>query len=611
MEGSPPEQLSLLYTTVLFLAAAVVAVPLSRRLGLGTVLGFLLAGVILGPWGLGFVREAEEVLHFSELGVVLLLFLIGLELQPARLWALRGPVFGWGAAQVVGAGLVLTLAALALGLSVVSAAIVGLVLALSSTAFALQLLGEKNQLVTPHGQTAFGILLFQDLAAIPLLAIIPLLSPVAADATGTQSLLAVLKAVAIVAGVIIGGRLLLSRFFRLAASTQTREILTAASLLVVVGTALLVQQAGLSMALGAFLAGVLLAESEYRHELEADIAPFTGLLMGLFFMAVGMSVDLGVILREPLTVAAVLVGLMATKAALLYALGRVAKLGTASSVDLALYISQGGEFAFVLFSVAAGAQVLDRELVGLLIVVVSLSMAATPLLLALNERVLKLGRREEPPPFDRIDEPANPVIIAGFGRVGQVIARLLRVKRIPFTALEASYEQVDFVRKYGNKIYFGDASRLELLRAAKARQAKVFVLAIEDVEVSIKTAQAVREYCPNIKIYARARNRIHAYRLLDLGVDNVIRETFFSSTVLARDVLRGLGLSAQESEEAIVTFQRHDEALLRRQHAIYQDEAQLIASTKAGTHELQRLFEQDISIEERQRQASRDPTPPT
>jgi glutathione-regulated potassium-efflux system ancillary protein KefC/glutathione-regulated potassium-efflux system protein KefB len=603
MEGSPPEQLSLLYSTVLFLAAAVIAVPLSKRLGLGTVLGFLLAGVILGPGGLGFVSDADEVLHFSELGVVLLLFIIGLELQPARLWALRGLVFGWGALQVAATGFVLMLVALALGLSLVSALIIGLVLALSSTAFALQLLGEKNQLATAHGQTAFGILLFQDLAAIPMLAIIPLLSPTAADATGTESALAVLEAVAVITAVVVGGRLLLPRFFRLAASTQTREILTAASLLVVVGTALLVQQAGLSMALGAFLAGVLLAESEYRHELEADIEPFKGLLMGLFFMAVGMSVDLSVILREPLTVVAVVVGLLAIKAVLLYALGRAAKLGTSSSVDLALYVSQGGEFAFVLFSVAAGAQVLDPELVGLLIVAVSLSMAATPLLLVLNEHVLKLGRREEPPPFDFIDEPANPVIIAGFGRVGQVVARILRVKKIRFTALEASYEQVDFVRKYGNKIYFGDASRLELLRAAKVQQAKVFVLAIDDVEVSIKTAEAVRQYCPKIKIYARARNRIHAYRLFDIGVDNVIRETFFSSTTLAREVLHGLGLTAHESEDAVVTFQRHDEALLRRQHAIYQDEAQLIASTKAGTQELQRLFEQDVSMEERQRQA--------
>lgn len=603
MEGSPPEQLSLLYSTVLFLAAAVIAVPLAKRLGLGMVLGFLLAGVILGPWGLGFVRDADEVLHFSELGVVLLLFLIGLELQPARLWALRGPVFGWGTVQVAATGFVLMLVALALGLNLVSASIIGLALALSSTAFALQLLGEKGELATAHGQSAFGILLLQDLAAIPLLAIIPLLSPTAADTNGTESMLAVAEAVAVISGVIVGGRLLLPRLFRLVASTQAREILTAASLLVVVGTALLVQQAGLSMALGAFLAGVLLAESEYRHELEADIEPFKGLLMGLFFIAVGMSVDLGIILREPLTVFAVVIGLLAIKSVLLYALARAAKLGASSSVDLALYLSQGGEFAFVLFSVAAGAQVLDRELVGLLIVVVSLSMAATPLLLALNERVLKLGRREEPPPFDLINEPVNPVIIAGFGRVGQVVARILRVKKIPFTALEASYEQVDFVRKYGNKIYFGDASRLELLRAARVQQAKVFVLAIDDVEMSLKTAAAVREYCPKIKIYARARNRMHAYRLFDLGVDNVIRETFFSSTALARDVLQGLGLTAQESEDAAVTFQRHDEALLRRQHAIYQDEAQLIASTKAGTQELERLFELDVSMEERQRQA--------
>lgn len=597
-----PEQISLLYYILLFLTAAVIAVPLSARLGLGTVLGFLLAGVVLGPWGVGIVQNTEELLDVSELGVVLLLFLIGLELQPARLWGLRTQVFGWGTLQVVSTGFILMLGAIALGLNPVSALIVGLVLSLSSTAFALQLLGEKNQLAMPHGQAGFGILLFQDLAAIPLLAIIPVLSPLGGDTNPAETLRAILKAIAVVGVVILGGRLLLRPFLRLAASTQTREILTAASLLVVVATALLVQQVGLSLALGAFLAGVLLANSEYRHEIIADIEPFEALLMGLFFMAVGMSMDLGVVVRQPLLVAALVLGLIAIKSLVLYALGRLAKLGASSSTRLAAFLSQGGEFAFVLFAAAASAQVLDRQLAGLLIVVVSLSMAATPLLLALTERALSLVRGEEPPPFTPIDEPGNPVIIAGFGRFGQMVARLLRVKKIPFTALEISYEQVDFVRKYGNKIYYGDASRIELLRAAKAQQAKIFVLAIDDVEASVKTAEKVRELCPNLTIYARARNRLHAYRLMDVGVDHVIRETFYSSTELTGHVLCGLGFSEPEAWDAVSKFRRHDESLLRRQHTIYQDEAELIASSKAGLDELERLFAQDVNMASERRQ---------
>ena len=589
--------MSLLYEAVFFLVAAVITVPLSKRLGLGTVLGYLAAGAVIGPWGLGVIGDVDNVLHFSELGVVLLLFIIGLELEPARLWELRKPVFGLGLAQVLVTGLLLMLAGIALGLPVPTALIIGLVLSLSSTAFALQLLAEKDQLNTSHGDTAFAILLFQDLAVIPLLAIIPLLGTSGADMDQADVFVNIVKAVAVIAIVIAGGRWLLRPFLRFAALTVSQEIFTAAALLVVMGTALLLQEVGLSMALGAFLAGVLLAGSEYRHELEADIEPFKGLLLGLFFIAVGMSIDLGLIIHKPFTILALVAGLMAIKFFLLVGLSRFAGQSMPAAVNLGLFISQGGEFAFVLFNVAAGAHVMDRPLADLLIVVVSMSMAFTPLLLLLNERVFRFGQiQEQAREYDKIQEPDNEVIIAGFGRFGQMIARTLRMKKIPFTALEASFEQVDFVRKFGNKIYFGDASRLDLLRAAKADKAKVFVLAIDDVEASVKTAEIVRKHYPHLKIYARARNRVHTYRLMDAGVDNIVRETFLSSLELAKNVLQGLGLPDAEAEDAVRKFQRHDEALLRKQHLIQHDEAQLIASVKQGALELERLFEQDTGV---------------
>jgi monovalent cation:proton antiporter-2 (CPA2) family protein len=580
---------------VVFLIATVIAVPLFKRLGMGAVLGYLTAGVLIGPWLFGFISDVENILHFSEFGVVLLLFVIGLELRPSRLWELRRPVFGLGGAQVAVTGLALAAAGIALGLPVIAALVVGLVLSLSSTAFALQILAEKKQLTTHYGRASFAILLFQDLAAIPLLALIPLLS--SGGAGQAWSVLAAFKAVAIVVTVVAGGRWLLRPFLRLAASAASHEVFVAAALLVVVGTALLVNLAGLSMALGAFLAGVLLADSEYRHELEADIEPFKGLLLGLFFIAVGMSMNLGLVVHRPLTVLGLVAGLILIKSLLLYGLGRVAKQNHGSAVNLALYISQGGEFAFVLFSAAAGAQVLDKTLAELLIVVVSVSMAVTPLLLSVNEKFLKIGQAaEKPKEFDHIEAREHRVIIAGFGRFGQMIARTLRMKKIPFTALEASFEQVDFVRKFGNKIYFGDASRLDLLRAARADLAEVFVLAIDDVEASIKTAEMVRKHYPHLKIYARARNRVHAYRLMDIGVDRLVRETLLSSLELARDVLVELGYSAVEAEEAVRLFRQHDEDLLTRQHKIHHDEARLIAAAKQGAEELERLFEQDTDV---------------
>ena len=582
--------LSLVHQTVVFLAAAVIAVPLFKKLGMGTVLGYLFAGVLIGPWFLGIISDVDHILHFAELGVVLLLFVIGLELRPSRLWELRRPLFGLGGAQVAVTGLVLGAAGMALGLPTMTALVVGLVLSLSSTAFALQILAEKKQLTTHHGRASFAILLFQDLAAIPLLALIPLL----AGSDQTWNLLSAVKAVAIVVAVIAGGRWLLRPFLRLAASATSHEVFIAAALLVVVGTALLVQRAGLSMALGAFLAGVLLADSEYRHELEADIEPFKGLLLGLFFIAVGMAMNLGLMAERPFTVLGLVVGLMILKSLLLYGLGRITGQSHSSAVNLALFISQGGEFAFVLFGAAVGARVLDQTLAELLIVVVSVSMALTPLLIMMNEKIFKVGRGADGSrEFDQIEAREHRVIIAGFGRFGQMIARTLRMKKIPFTVLEASFEQVDFVRKFGNKIYFGDASRLDLLRAARADLAQVFVLAIDDMEASIKTAQMVKKYYPHLKIYARARNRLHAYRLMDVGVDRQIRETFLSSIELARDVLLALGHTEAEANEAVRRFRQHDETLLERQHKIHHDEAQLIASARQGAEELERLFEED------------------
>jgi monovalent cation:proton antiporter-2 (CPA2) family protein len=586
--------MSLAQEAVVFLAAAVIAVPLFKKLGMGAVLGYLFAGVLIGPWLLGFISDVDAILHFAELGVVMLLFVIGLELRPSRLWELRRPIFGLGGAQFIVTGVVLGAAGMALGLPGTTAFVVGLVLSLSSTAFALQILAERKKLTTQYGRASFTILLLQDLAAIPLLALIPLLGGSQLDQG--WDLLSALKAVAIVVAVIAGGRWLLRPFLRLAASATIHEVFIAAALLVVMGTALLVQWAGLSMALGAFLAGVLLADSEYRHELEADIEPFKGLLLGLFFIAVGMSMNLGLVVGRPLAVLGLVVGLVTVKALLLYGLGRLTKLGHGAAFNLALYISQGGEFAFVLFGAAVGAQVLDKNLADLLIVVVSVSMMVTPLLVTLNEKFFKIGcTPEKAREFDKIEVREHRVIIAGFGRFGQMIARTLRMKKIPFTVLEASFEQVDFVRKFGTKVYFGDASRLDLLRAARAESADVFVLAIDDIEASIKTALMVKKHYPHLKIYARARNRIHAYRLMDIGVDKQIRETLLSSIELARDVLMALGHSEAEANEAVHRFRQHDEALLERQHKIYHDEAQLIAAARQGAEELERLFEEDTS----------------
>jgi glutathione-regulated potassium-efflux system ancillary protein KefC len=592
--------MDLLRQALIFLAATVVAVPLFARLGLGSVLGYLAAGVVIGPYCLKAVAQVENVLHVAELGVVLLLFLIGLELQPARLWQLRRNVFGLGALQVVATSVVLGVAALLFGLGWRAALITGFGLSLSSTAFALQLLGEKKELATDHGQAAFGILLFQDLAVIPMLAILPLLGPMLgmseAGKSGRPAWLGALQIVGVLAGVIVIGRFVVRRVFRVVAATRSQELFTATALLTALGTAAVVSRVGLSMALGAFLAGVLLADTEYRTELEADIEPFKGLLLGLFFIAVGMSVNLHLIASRPLVVAALVLGLVAVKGAVLFVIGWVRFRSVAPALSLAINISQGGEFAFVLFGLAVGLHLLQPGVSDLLVVVVTLSMAATPALSALYTRVVRprllAGRRRE---FDVAPEEDTPVIVAGFGRVGQVVGRVLRAERIPFTALDVSSEQIDFLKRFGNKVFYGDASRLDLLRAARADKAKVFVVAIDDVEASLRTVQTVLEHFPQLTIIARARNRAHAYRLLALGVTHFYRETFQASLELTVDVLEALGFDHDTAHMDVQRFREHDEQLVAEQFQYQRDDKKLIEIAMRARAELESLFEKDVA----------------
>jgi glutathione-regulated potassium-efflux system protein KefB len=581
---------------LLFLAVVVVAVPLFKRLGLGSVLGYLVAGVLIGPHGFGLVPDIEQVGHIAELGVVLLLFLIGLDLEPRRLWELRTRVFGVGGAQVALSGAVLALGALALGLSWQAALVAGLGLSLSSTAFTLQLLGERNQLATPMGQTGFGILLFQDLAVIPLLAVLPLLG--SREGPMDTSWVPLVKAASAIVVIVLVGRTLLRPAFRLVASARSQEVFTASALLAAVGTAVLVSAVGLSPALGAFMAGVLLADSEYRHEMQADIEPFRGLLMGLFFTSVGMSVALELLLHGPLLIAGLVMGMTILKVLSIAALGRRVLGAWPAAWELGVLLGQGGEFAFVLFGLAVSYGILTGPLRDILVLVVSLSMALTPLLALAFDKVLapRLRTRDDRP-YDRAVERDTPVIIAGFGRFGQVVGRVLRARGIPFTAMDADPAQIDFLQRFGNKVFYGDASRLDLLRAAGADKAQVFVLAIDDVQASVHTAREVQEHFPHLAIFARARNRNHAYQLLELGITHVIRETFLSSLELSGDVLQELGFSYSEARGTLDRFREHDERMLQESFQYQRDEKKLIEIAERSRRELESLFARDAGEE--------------
>ena len=584
---------------LILLLAAVIAVPLAKRSRLGAVLGYLGAGALIGPSVLNLVGNAEEIAHISELGVILMLFVIGLELSPQRLWVMRRQVFGFGSIQMLASALAIGAVCMALGLVWKVALVIGLALALSSTAIGLQILTERKELQSPHGRLAFAILLFQDVAAIPILALV---AP-GGQATGpprpppTPDFLGFLRVVLTIAVVVVGGRLLMRPLFRIAARTQMPEVFTASTLLVVLGTAWFVQLGGISMSLGAFLAGVLLADSEYRHEIEARVDPFKGLLLGLFFISVGMSANIRLAVGEPLLIASILLGLLAIKCVILFAIGRLARINPGSSLMLAGVLAQGGEFAFVIFSLAMQNHLLDRHLRDVLIVAITLSMALTPVLMALFSRLVPKKATGTVPVYDSIDEEDIPrVIIVGFGRVGQIIARVLRANKIRFTAIESSIEQVEASRRFGSKIYYGDPTRGELLRAAHVDKVKLFIVATDDPEANIRTVRLVRRMYPDLKVYARARNRQHAYRLMDLGA-HVVRETFHSSLVLAEQALTELGLGAELAAQRVARFRQFDERLLAEQQLFYDDEAAIMQNAREAQRDLDRLFEADIAAE--------------
>ena len=595
---------SWLASVLVFLVAVVIAVPLSRKLKLGSVLGYLAAGVVIGPYGLKWIQNPDAIAGVSELGVALLLFVIGLELSPQRLWVMRRAVFGAGALQVIGSALVMALIAVfGFHLKPVTAIVVGLGLAFSSTAFGLQILAERRELQSPHGRQAFAILLFQDLVAIPLIAAIPLLADHGgAHAANMPSWLSALRVAGVIAVVVVGGRYALRPIFRAVAKTQLIEVSTAVALLVVMGVAWLMQLAGISMALGTFLAGVLLADSEYRHELESNIAPFEGLLLGLFFITVGMGVNLQLLEQHPWVVAGLVVLLLACKAPALALVGRLNKrMGNADALKLVALLAGGGEFAFVVFKLAREQGLLTPTQHGVLVLVITLGMAAVPLL------VLAAAKLPEPKApvreYDTIDTGVPRVVIAGFGRVGQIVGRLLRARGIPFVALENSIEQVDLSRRFaGTEIYFGDPSRAEILRAAQAGKAEVFVLATDDPAANVRTARIVRRMFPHLRIIARARNRQHAFRLMDLTADpdDVVRETFYSSLKMAALTLKALGMSREQARASVELFREHDEKLLRDQHLVYDDDVALRQTTREAYEELQGLFEADTARREEQ-----------
>ena len=593
------EEGSLLPAILLFLFAAVVAVPIARRIGIGTVLGFLIAGIAIGPWGLGFIRDVDEILHFSELGVVFLLFIIGLELNPSKLWSLRRSIFGVGAGQVLLTAAILGGLLLLTDFSWQAAVIGGIGLAMSSTAMALQMMREKGMNRNEGGQLGFSVLLFQDMAVIPALALIPVL--VGSSNKDTDWAFIAMKVGALL-GMLIGGRYLLRPIFRYIAATGVREIFTAAALLVVLGSAMFMDALGVSMAMGTFIAGVLLAESEFQHELEIAIEPFKGLLLGLFFISVGMALNLGVLythLPEVLMGVAILV---VVKGGVLYLLARIAGIRRSVRMQFAAVLSQGGEFAFVLFSAASTQKLLQGDQMALLLVIVTLSMVTTPLLMQLVDRILEKrynpSDESEETPFVEDDDPQ--VIIVGFGRFGQVIGRLLMANKMRITVLERDVSAVSVMRRYGYKVYYGDATELELLRAAGAEKAEAIVITCNEPEDTLAVVHVCQQHFPHLKILARARGRVEAHELLMAGVSQFSRETFSSALELGRKALMELGMHPHQAHRAQQHFRRLDMRMLRELMPHHQGDVTQISRVKEARRELEDIFQREMQHERRQ-----------
>jgi len=593
VEGS-----DMLLAGVLFLFAAVVTVPLAARLGIGAVLGYLLAGIAIGPWGLGFISDVDEILHFSELGVVFLMFIIGLELNPAKLWQLRRSIFGVGAAQVLISAGVLAALLMVTRFSWQAALVGGIGLAMSSTAMALQLMRDKGMNRSESGQLGFSVLLFQDLAVIPALALVPLLAGKADEHLDWANV--GLKVLAF-AGMLIGGRYLLRPVFRFIASSGVREVFTAATLLLVLGSALFMDALGLSMALGTFIAGVLLAESEYRHELEIAIDPFKGLLLGLFFISVGMALNLGVLYTHILVVIAGVVVLVAVKMAVLFGLAKIYGLRDSERLQFSGVLSQGGEFAFVLFSSASSQRLFHGDQMALLLVTVTLSMMTTPLLMKQIDKILarRFNAADGADEQHWVEDDKPQVIIVGFGRFGQVIGRLLMANKMRITVLERDISSVNLMRKYGYKVYYGDATQLELLRSAGAEQAKSIVITSNEPEDTLKIVHLCQQHFPHLAILARARGRFEAHELLQAGVTQFSRETFSSALELGRKTLISLGLHPHQAQRAQLHFRRLDMRMLRELMPIHTDSAQ-ISRVREARRELEEIFQREMQQERRQ-----------
>src|SRR5580704_1727307 len=591
------ESSGFLFQAFIYLGAAVVSVPIAKRLGLGSVLGYLLAGVLIGPHVFRFIGDARgDVMSVAEFGVVMMLFLVGLELRPNLLWRLRGPIFGSGTLQVVLTSAVCAVPALCFHLAIGPAIAVGLILSDSSTAIAVQSLAEKGWLNTKGGQTSVAVLLFQDLAVIPILAVLPFLAtthPTSIVATHGATWFQPLLVLATVSAIVVGGRFLIGPAFHFLALTRLHQVFTAAALLLVVGIALAMQLIGLSPALGTFLAGVVLAESEYRHELESDIEPFKGLLLGLFFVSVGSSIDLPLIKSQPLVMAGLVFSLIAVKFLLLFGIGKMTRLEKSQNFTFAFALAQGGEFAFVLISFAAQNQVIDQRIGNLLVATVALSMVMAPFLFTINERLVQPSFSSQLPDreADEIDEKDNPVILAGFGRFGHIVGRVLNLQRIKTTVLDLDADQVELVRKLGVKVFYGDASRLELLHAAGADTAKLIIIAIDDEEKSLLIVETVQKHFPKLQILARAAGRDHAYRLLHHGVDHIFRETLGSSLDLSIAALRTLGFRAYEAQRSAKAFRDYDEQTVRELAQYSEDESQLIAQAKQRISSLDEIFQ--------------------
>jgi monovalent cation:proton antiporter-2 (CPA2) family protein len=601
---------SFLFQAFIYLLAAVISVPIAKRLGLGSVLGYLFAGIIIGPFVFRFVgMESESILHFAEFGVVMMLFLIGLELRPELLWRLRGPILGLGGLQVGVTTAAIFLIGYFFGFTWKISLAIGLTLALSSTAIVLQTLNEKGLIKTEAGQSSFSVLLFQDIAVIPILAILPLLAApmlgftgntseqISHDGLSIESLPGWQEAIIVVlviATIIVVGRFLVRYVFRFIAETRIREIFTAFALLLVIGIALSMQFIGLSAALGTFLAGVVLADSEYRHELETDIEPFKGLLLGLFFISVGASIDFNLFLQNPYFILGLVAGLIVIKLIILFILGAGFKMSRSQNFLFAFSLAQGGEFAFVLFSFATQNSVIPIPIADTLILVVALSMALTPILMIFNEKLLqpRFSTLDQRPESDTIDEK-NPVIIAGFGRFGQIIGRLLHANNIGTTVLDYKPSQIEMVRRFGYKVFYGDASRVALLHSAGAQEAKLFILAIDDKEKALEIAETIKKHFPNLQIIARSFDRRHSYELMNLGVKVIQRETFNSALELGASALKLLGFHNYQAHRAALTFKHHDEKSLVELHEHWGDDEAFLLQTRLKNQDLLELLSSD------------------